>query len=147
MICSVESLFSFLLLSQHLAHSAELCNCGNECYVKMSIMQGCQRKQIKPSPALHAEHTWWAHTHHATPHRDAGRCTKRPLTTLRLIQLMRGKKICFQCSTARPATAQSGGERRDDSEKLQRKSRQGMQGKKLVISRLCKVVRGGNQWE
>ena len=59
---------------------------------------------------------------------------------------MRGK-ICFQRSTAKPATAKSGGERRDVSEQVERKSGQGMQGKKLVISLSCKVERGGNQLE
>lgn len=56
-------------------------------------MQGYQLKQIKPSPALHAEHTWWAHAHHATPHTDAGRRTKQPLTTFHLIQLVREKNL------------------------------------------------------
>lgn len=57
----------------------------------MSIMQRCQLKQIKPSPALHAEYTWCAH--HAMPHTDTGRCTKWPFTTFHLIQLTWGK-IC-----------------------------------------------------
>lgn len=54
-----------------LQHSAKLCSCGNEEYVKMSEMQGCQLKQIKLSPAPHSEHTWCAHAHHTTPHTDA----------------------------------------------------------------------------
>lgn len=37
--------------------TAELCSCGNEEYVKISEMQGCQLKQIKLSPALRSKHT------------------------------------------------------------------------------------------
>lgn len=109
-------------------------------------MQGCQLKQIKPSPALHAAHTWWAHAHRATPHTDAGRRTKRPLTSFHHLGggagWVGGGGICFQRSAARPAVVESGGERRDGSEKKNKKGSQGIacRGKKLVISLSCKVV-------
>lgn len=42
--------------------TAKLCSCGNEEYVKMSEMPGCQLKQIILSPAQRSKHTWCAHT-------------------------------------------------------------------------------------
>lgn len=155
----VYFLFDFSFMGgSDLQRSAKLCSCGNEEYVKMWEIQGCQLKQIKLSPALRSEHTHGAHTRrsrHAThklTHKHTHKCTKQPFTTFHLFcssqeNLIKSRITYSRVQRGRPL--QMGLEVKDRKRvKAEGKSRQGMREKKrLVISLLAKRCERGDQWE
>lgn len=135
MIQSQENLFSlFILLPQHLPHSAELCKNVNNA--------GVLAKR-------NAKYAWGAHAHQTMPHTDAGRCTKRPFTTFHLIPVDRGKTgpaPVVLLAPPTPAVAErEGGERRDGSESETGSQGRARRGRSEPFPFLAKLFRGGGQ--